>query len=114
MAEATLEKIRAALEEELHSVERQLRDQGIEPGGDQVSVSVDEGFADSAQATAERGEFLALVDQLRSHRAEVLAALRRMDEGTYGKCENCGRPIPLERLEAIPTATLCVACKQQK
>lgn len=114
MAEATLEKIRAALEDELQGVERQLRDQGIEPAGDQVSVSVDEGFADSAQATAERGEFLALVDQLRSHRAEVLAALRRMDEGTYGKCENCGRPIPLERLEAIPTATLCVACKQQR
>lgn len=114
MAEATLENIRAALEEELRSVESQLRDQGIEPAGDQVSVSVDEGFADSAQATAERGEFLALVDQLRSHRAEILAALRRMDEGTYGKCESCGRPIPLERLEAIPTATLCVACKQQR
>ncbi len=65
MAEATLENIRAALEDELRSVESQLRDQGIEPAGDQVSVSVDEGFADSAQATAERGEFLALVDQLR-------------------------------------------------
>lgn len=114
MAEATLEKIRATLEEELGSVERQLRDHGIEPTTDQVSVSVDEGFADSAQATAERGEFLALVDQLRSHRAEVLTALQRMDEGTYGKCENCGRPIPLERLEAIPTTTLCVACKQQR
>lgn len=114
MVEATLDKIRAGLTEELQRVEKQLRDHGIEPAGDQVNVSVDEGFADSAQATAERGEFLALVDQLRSHRSQVLAALRRMDEGTYGKCESCGRPIPLERLEAIPTTTLCVACKQQR
>lgn len=38
-------------------------------------------------------------------------ALRRIDQGTYGICERCGQPIPVERLEAMPMATLCIACK---
>ena len=43
-----------------------------------------------------------LVEQLRTQRADVVAALNRMEEGTYGKCENCGNAIPFERLEAVP------------
>ena len=42
--------------------------------------------------------------------ADIEAALRRIDDGTYGRCEGCGRPIAPERLEAIPHARLCVAC----
>jgi RNA polymerase-binding transcription factor DksA len=40
----------------------------------------------------------------------IRAALRRMDEGTYGTCANCGAEIPAARLEALPTATLCINC----
>ena len=39
-------------------------------------------------------------------------ALERLDEGSYGWCERCGNPIPVERLAAFPSATLCVTCKQ--
>lgn len=46
----------------------------------------------------------------RDERAEVVAALARLDAGTYGICARCGRPIPAARLEARPMATLCVAC----
>lgn len=46
----------------------------------------------------------------RDERAEVVAALARVDAGTYGVCARCGRPIPAARLEARPMATLCVAC----
>ncbi len=42
--------------------------------------------------------------------ADVGHALERLDKGTYGWCEACGVPVPLERLEAIPGARLCVAC----
>jgi RNA polymerase-binding transcription factor DksA len=42
--------------------------------------------------------------------AEVHAALRKIDEGTYGICEVCGKPIAPARLEAIPSATRCVEC----
>jgi RNA polymerase-binding transcription factor DksA len=40
----------------------------------------------------------------------IRAALKRMDEGTYGTCANCGAEIPAARLEALPTATLCINC----
>lgn len=112
MTEDKYQGIRELLETELTAVERQLGEHGVAVDGDEVEVEVEEGFADSAQATTERGEALALAEQLRSHRAEVKAALARMDAGTYGKCENCGQEIPVERLEAIPAASLCVSCKQ--
>ena len=108
-----LDTLRSALEAEKASVERQLSEHGVPTGGENVEVDVDEGFADSAHATAERSQTLALIDQLHEHRREIDAALARMDEGIYGKCENCGQDIPFERLEARPTATLCVNCKQK-
>ena len=42
--------------------------------------------------------------------ADIEHALERLESGTYGWCEDCGVPIPFERLEAIPSARLCVAC----
>lgn len=41
---------------------------------------------------------------------EVRAALRRMDDDTYGNCDECGTPIPFERLEVIPQTDRCVSC----
>ncbi|HKB05437.1 MAG TPA: TraR/DksA C4-type zinc finger protein [Gemmataceae bacterium] len=41
---------------------------------------------------------------------EVLAALERIDRGTFGKCERCGNAIPKGRLEAIPYTRTCVRC----
>lgn len=41
---------------------------------------------------------------------QIRAALRRMDEGTYGTCANCGADIGAGRLAALPTATLCINC----
>ena len=42
--------------------------------------------------------------------ADIRHALNRLDAGTYGSCEACGLAVPFERLEAIPSARLCVAC----
>jgi DnaK suppressor protein len=112
MEEIKYESIRSALEEERVSIERQLEEHGAPADGDGVDVLVNEGFADSAQATTERSQLISMIEQLRSHHKLVLNAVRRLDEGTYGKCERCGEQIPFERLEALPTATLCVGCKQ--
>jgi DnaK suppressor protein len=43
---------------------------------------------------------------------DVLAALRRMDEGGYGSCENCGAPLAAEQLEVLPQAPLCMPCQR--
>jgi RNA polymerase-binding protein DksA len=45
---------------------------------------------------------------------EVERALRKMDEGTYGLCENCGKEIAQPRLEAIPTARFCIDCASSR
>lgn len=112
MHEAELEKIRKILEDEKTSIERQLSDYGAIAGEEGIRVDSNEGFADSAQATAERAQVLAMVDRLQDNYAEVVAALKRMEKGTYGRCERCGQEIPSERLELRPTARLCVRCKQ--
>lgn len=59
-----------------------------------------------------------LVFKLRDRERQLLAkideALGRMDEGTYGACEDCEEPIELRRLEARPATTLCIACKERQ
>lgn len=45
---------------------------------------------------------------------EIAAAQARLAAGTYGACEGCGRPIPLKRLRAVPTARYCVACQRRE
>ncbi|HNV85365.1 MAG TPA: TraR/DksA C4-type zinc finger protein [Candidatus Omnitrophota bacterium] len=45
---------------------------------------------------------------------EIEAALQKMEDGTYGKCEICDDKIKIERLKAVPYARLCVKCKQEE
>ena len=44
---------------------------------------------------------------------QITGALNRIAEGTYGRCDKCGTPIPAERLEALPHARFCVPCQQR-
>jgi RNA polymerase-binding protein DksA len=54
---------------------------------------------------------LALERQIRDQLAEVAAALEKFEKETFGLCENCGKPIDIARLEALPQAKLCLECK---
>jgi len=54
---------------------------------------------------------LTLEKRIREQLAEVEHALQKFEDGTYGKCDNCGQPIPPDRLEALPQANLCLKCK---
>jgi RNA polymerase-binding transcription factor DksA len=49
-------------------------------------------------------------EQLAVIRVDVVRALEKIDDGTYGLCDRCGASIPDERLEARPWSTLCVSC----
>ena len=66
---------------------------------------------DTSSAVMEQEKDLALMGNLRDRLRDIDRALARMDEGTYGICERCGKPIAAERLEALPSATLCIDCK---
>ena len=76
--------------------------------GDLVSSSWDEHLADSATETHDRELDYGLEENADLVLGEIDAALKRIDGGTYGICEVCGRPIAPERLEARPWATLCI------
>lgn len=107
-----LDAARERLEEELKTVESELTDMGFAQDGT-VDVTFDEGFADAAQTTSERAKVLSLADGLKQRMEEVRSAIHRLDKGTYGICERCGNAISPERLEALPSASLCVSCKQK-
>ena len=80
-----------------------LEDETGEPG-----AGVDQHLADVATETVDREVDYSLEENAEQVLGEIDAALRRIDEGTYGICRVCGREIPPERLEARPWATLCI------
>lgn len=55
-----------------------------------------------------------IIEDDRNLLAKVDYALRRLEEGTYGQCARCGKAIPMERLEAKPSVSLCLACQEAK
>jgi RNA polymerase-binding transcription factor DksA len=69
--------------------------------------SIDQHQADMGTETFEREKDLSILEEVESDLADVERALQRLDEGTYGTCEACGRPIDPDRLEAMPATRLC-------
>jgi DnaK suppressor protein len=67
--------------------------------------------ADSGSKTAERDAATSLIRTLLDRREQAETAMSALENGTYGNCEGCGNPIPVERLEVFPSATTCVNCK---
>jgi RNA polymerase-binding protein DksA len=70
----------------------------------------DQHLGDAATAMHDREVDYTLEDNEEQLLGRIDAALRRIEDGTYGICTNCGRPIPEERLEALPWAELCIDC----
>ena len=66
---------------------------------------------EEAMETLELEKRLALENRIRQELAKVEHALDKIEKGTYGVCDNCGKPIDPARLEALPQATLCMDCK---
>ena len=112
----TLEQLRAHLEADLVRLEAEIAEMDAEERETLSEASGENNYrdhmADQGSATFERELDLTLEENLRNSLGEVRAALVRMDEGTYGVCARCSAEIPVERLEAVPTASLCIRCKE--
>ena len=112
------DRFRATLMEERERVQNALSYITAESAGaqqDEIANELstyDNHLGDAATTTFNRE----LDDTLGENAEHVLgridAALRRIDAGTYGTCERCGRQIPEERLEARPWAALCIECQR--
>ena len=70
--------------------------------------SLDQHQADLGTETFEREKDLAILERVEAELTDVEYAVRRLEDGTYGTCEVCGREIDEERLRALPATRLCV------
>jgi DnaK suppressor protein len=107
-----MDPIRSALESEREELVRQLDELGATDQGNLRSdVQFPGSFADAGAAASERSEVIGLVQSLARRVRTVDRALAKIEEGTYGVCDRCGKPIPSARLEARPESVLCIDCK---
>lgn len=70
----------------------------------------DEHDPEGSTIAFDRAQLIAVLDQARRHLGELDEALVRLDDGSYGMCVRCGRPISRERLQARPAAPTCITC----
>jgi RNA polymerase-binding transcription factor DksA len=83
------------------------------PGGHWEHSGYGDHMADDATELFEREKSIGMEQSLREHLRQVEHAMSRIDDGSYGQCERCGKAIPDERHTALPEATLCIDCKAQ-
>lgn len=108
----SLEQLRGRLEAERERLESEIRGVAERPADNRTTEVSWYGnhLADTATDTYEDEKALALEAHLTGMLNQVKAALERLDNGTYGICENCHQPISMDRLDALPYATTCLNC----
>ena len=98
--ESQLPAIRADLDQQRRFRTEQLQELAVDAEGAMAS-------ADEPRLQVTRTLTLAAEAAL----SEIDAALRRLEEGSYGVCDSCAEPIPWERLEVLPMSRLCTPCQ---
>ena len=106
---ARLETDLARIEADIAELANNARESQSEASGENVYR---DHMADQGSATFERELDMTFEENERDLLVEVRAALARVEAGTYGTCSQCSAEIPARRLEAMPTATLCITCKE--
>ncbi len=114
-----LGEIRQRLVEERTALQRQLaelEEESFESTQSDITgeVGIDEDFADAGSATFDRERALSIHNNIVDLIDQMTRAMSRIDDGTYGSCERCGRPIDAARLKALPHALLCMDCKRRE
>jgi RNA polymerase-binding protein DksA len=89
----------------------QLEDEALRASEDEVSV---DHMADHGSDSYEQDQTLGLLERESGTIREINAALRRIEEGTYGICERTGKNIGKARLRALPYARLCIEAQMEE
>ena len=113
------DRFRTVLLEERERVQKaiaNLRDDhpgSLDEEVEEIAATSDNHLAEAASATLDREIDYTLEEHSGQVLAGIEAALKRIEDGTYGTCTSCAREIAHERLEAYPWALLCIDCKRQ-
>ena len=102
---------RASTLERLSGLERELR--GIIESADTTGTD-DEHDPEGATIAFERQHVAALLGQAREQLTQIDAAIGRLADGSYGRCERCGQDIGAARLAARPVASMCMSCASRR
>ena len=108
MSDADLDEVRGALAAKRSLLESELAILAA-PSTDQSGISFGKRVGDGTSLAVERLSQVAAHDQLQDLLADVVRAEQKLADGSYGRCDVCGRPIGAGRLEALPWATMCIA-----
>lgn len=114
LRQRTFNKIKSILQRQEKEIEEEIKaiDKDDPVKADGLAESSEPGH-DSWMADV-HGKAVAVKDNLQMLLSRTKKALANLRSGKYGKCENCGKDIEPARLEAMPTATLCLSCSKKK
>ena len=103
---------RAKCADEIKSIAQDTSKSPREASGDLSAYTIH--MADMAADTYERELSMNIVSSEQATLYEIDDALKRLDDGSYGICQQCNKPITMSRLKAVPYASLCIACQRVK
>lgn len=113
LSKSEIESLKGQLVEERAELQTQLdviEEESFAASQSELSgeVGLDDESADAGTATFEREKDLSIENNVRDLLQKIDRALKRIDGGTYGLCERCGKPIAKARIKALPYADLCI------
>lgn len=94
-----------------HQRQNDLQNQDVQEETGELTDFDPNNPGDSGRETFERGKDMALNENAEDILQKIDTAISRLDKGSYGICERCNKPIPHERLKALPYATQCIDCQ---
>lgn len=103
---------RAKFANEIKAIARETAKNPREASGDLSSYTVH--MADMSADTYERELSMGLASSEHEVFYQIEEALKRLDEGSYGDCQQCGKAIGMSRLKAVPYTALCISCQRAK
>ena len=103
---------RAKLTDEIKSIAREASTSPREASGDLSAYTVH--LADMAADTYDRELSMNIVSSEQEILYQIDDALKRLDDGSYGLCQQCNQPVSMSRLKAVPYASLCITCQRAK
>jgi DnaK suppressor protein len=105
---------RIALHDRLANLDSELAELTAVPLDPMSAVSFGKRVGDGTTEAVDRLTKVGTAEQLSAMRTDVVRALAKIEDGTYGLCDRCGALIPEERLEARPWSVLCVRCASRR
>ena len=103
---------RAKLADEIKSIAHDASTSPRDASGDLSAYTIH--MADMASDTYERELSMNIVTSEQELLYQIDDALKRLDDGTFGLCQQCNQPITMSRLKAVPYASLCIACQRAR